>query len=180
MKMKTPLSDPVCFAHMLVDGHVIDSQTWKDVSTFRKSERKRLYAARQQVSACARKAMSAQISERLIELLGDVGGRTVAVYWPIRGEINLRPFMLEASRLGARICLPVVIEKDQPVEFHHWTPDSAMAKGIWNIPVLKQMPWLYSPTWLSCRCLELTRMATGSAMAAAIMTGRWRGCPMTC
>ena len=64
-----------------------------------------------------------------------MSGRTIAVYWPIRGEINLRPWMVEASNRGARICLPVVIAKDQPVEFHHWMPDCAMAKGIWNIPV---------------------------------------------
>ena len=62
-------------------------------------------------------------------------GRTIAVYWPIRGEINLRPFMIEAATRGARICLPVVVEKHQPVEFHRWTPDCAMARGFWNIPV---------------------------------------------
>jgi len=124
-----------CFAQMLVDGHVIDPQTWKDVSTFRKSERQRLYAARQNVSATERKAMSGRISERLNEIIGDVAGRTIAVYWPIRGEINLRSWMVEASERGAQICLPVVIAKNQPVEFHRWTPASSMAKGIWNIPV---------------------------------------------
>lgn len=126
---------PVCFAQMLVDGHVVDPQTWKDVSVFRKAERVRLYAARQALTADERKAMVRHISGRLTEILGDVLGRTIAVYWPIRGEINLRPWMMEASSRGARICLPVVIAKDQPVEFHHWTPGSAMAKGIWNIPV---------------------------------------------
>jgi 5-formyltetrahydrofolate cyclo-ligase len=120
---------------MLVDGHVIDPQTWKDVSVFRKAERTRLYAARQTVSATERKAMSGRISQWLTEILGDVSGRTIAVYWPIRGEVNLRPWMVETSERGARICLPVVVEKDQPVEFHRWTPDSAMVKGIWNIPV---------------------------------------------
>ncbi|WP_339762162.1 5-formyltetrahydrofolate cyclo-ligase [uncultured Hoeflea sp.] len=126
---------PVCLAQMLVDGHVIDPQTWKDVSVFRKAERARLYAARQALSADARKTMAERISTRLTDSLGDVSGRTIAVYWPIRGEINLRPWMVEASGRGARVCLPVVTAKDQPVEFHLWTPDCAMAKGIWNIPV---------------------------------------------
>ncbi|SOE11323.1 5,10-methenyltetrahydrofolate synthetase [Hoeflea halophila] len=126
---------PVCFAEMLVDGHVIDPQTWKDVSVFRKAERARLYAARQALAVDERTAMVARISARLTEILGDVSGKAIAAYWPIRGEINLRPWMVEASNRGARICLPVVIEKDQPVEFHRWEPGSAMAKGIWNIPV---------------------------------------------
>ncbi|AKH99576.1 5,10-methenyltetrahydrofolate synthetase [Hoeflea sp. IMCC20628] len=124
-----------CFAHLLVDGHVVDPQTWKDVSTFRKSERQRLYAARQAVSLDDRKAMSARISARLTDMLADVSDRTIAVYWPIRGELNLHPWMVEASERGAQICLPVVVEKNQPVEFHRWTPNCAMAKGIWNIPV---------------------------------------------
>jgi 5-formyltetrahydrofolate cyclo-ligase len=130
-----PAGSTVCFAHMLVDGHVIDPQTWRDVSVFRKAERTRLYAARQALAVDERKAMAERISARLTKILGDVSGRTIAVYWPIRGEINLRSWMVEASRNGARICLPVVIEKNQPVEFHHWTPECAMAKGIWNIPV---------------------------------------------
>lgn len=125
----------VCLAHMLVDGHVVDPQTWKDVSSFRKAERKRLYAARQNLSADDRKAVSMAVSAQLTAILGDVSGRAIAAYWPIRGEINLRPWMVEACGRGAQICLPVVVEKNQPVEFHHWTPDCAMAKGIWNIPV---------------------------------------------
>lgn len=120
---------------MLVDGHVIDQHTWKDVSVFRKAERIRLYAARQKVPLEDRKHMTAAISARLTEILGDVNGLTIAVYWPIRGELNLHPWMVEASGRSAQICLPVVIDKGQPVEFHHWAPDSTMAKGIWNIPV---------------------------------------------
>lgn len=126
---------PVCFAEMLVDGHVVDPQTWKDVSVFRKAERARLYAKRQALAVGERTAMAARISAQLTDILGALANRTIAVYWPIRGEINLRPWMVEASTRGARICLPVVIMKDQPVEFHHWRPGGAMAKGIWNIPV---------------------------------------------
>jgi len=125
----------VCLAHMLVDGHVVDPQTWKDVSTFRKSERKRLYSARQTQSAEDRKSASTAISARLDEILGDVAGRTIAAYWPIRGEVNLHAWMAAASDRGAQICLPVVVEKNHTVEFHRWSPGCAMAKGIWNIPV---------------------------------------------
>ena len=125
----------VCLAHMLVDGHVIDPQTWKDVSTFRKSERKRLYAARQSQSTDERRSASTAISARLDEMLDDVTGRTIAAYWPIRGEVNLHPWMAAVSARGAQICLPVVVEKNQPVEFHRWRPGSALAKGFWNIPV---------------------------------------------
>lgn len=130
-----PPGSEACFAHRLVDGHVIDPQTWKDVSVFRKAERARLYALRKQLSPDDRGEMARQVSARLDDMLGDITGRTIAAYWPIRGELNLRHWMEAASNRGARICLPVVVEKNQPVEFHHWTPDCAMAKGFWNIPV---------------------------------------------
>lgn len=125
----------VCLAHMLVDGHVVDPQTWKDVSTFRKSERKRLYAARQAQSTDERKSASTAISAQLDELLRDVAGRTIAAYWPIRGEVNLHAWMAAVCERGGKVCLPVVVEKHQPVEFHRWTPGCTLAKGIWNIPV---------------------------------------------
>lgn len=126
---------PACFAHLLIGGQPVDEQTRRDVAVFRKAERARLYQARKRVSPVERTEMAGRISSSLTEILGDVSGTTIAVYWPIRGEINLRPWMVESAARGARICLPVVVEKNQPVEFQHWTPDSAMAKGFWNIPV---------------------------------------------
>jgi 5,10-methenyltetrahydrofolate synthetase len=68
-------------------------------------------------------------------MLGDVAGRRIAAFWPIRGEVNLHGWMAGASDRGAQVCLPVVVEKNHPVKFHRWTPGSAMAKGIWDIPV---------------------------------------------
>ena len=38
-------------------------------------------------------------------------GTVVAGFHPIRSEIDPRPFMFELSRLGARLCLPVVTDK---------------------------------------------------------------------
>lgn len=126
---------PACFAHLLIDGQPVDEQTRRDVAVFRRAERTRLYAARAKLPPDERSAMAARIAERLDAVLGDVAGRVIAAYWPIRGEINLRPWMVAASARGARICLPVVVEKNAPVEFHRWTPGSAMARGFWNIPV---------------------------------------------
>ncbi len=35
----------------------------------------------------------------------------------------------------AQVLLPVVIEKNQPLEFHSWSPDCRMARGVWDILV---------------------------------------------
>lgn len=124
-----------CFAHTLVDGHVVDPQTRHDVSVFRKSNRQRLYALRQKPTLKARQSAAKNIADQLGTILDDISGKTIAAYWPIRGELDLRPWMEKAVEQGAKIALPVVVEKNQPVEFHLWTPDCKMAIGNWRIPV---------------------------------------------
>lgn len=125
----------MCFAHLLVDGHVVDPQTASDVSRFRVGERRRLYERRKQVSSSSRAEMSATVAGALDHELGTVSGKTIAGYWPIRGELNLRDWMMQCHVRGASLALPVVINKDRPIEFHQWTPEQDMKRGIWDIPV---------------------------------------------
>lgn len=70
--------------------------------------------------------------DRIVEL--EIG-MTIAVYWPIRGEPDIRLWMRSAHAAGARLQLPVVIEEKAPLEFHRWTPKSRMTRGVWNILV---------------------------------------------
>ncbi|MFV0490332.1 MAG: 5-formyltetrahydrofolate cyclo-ligase [Pseudorhodobacter sp.] len=130
-------SEP-CFAHLLVDGHVVDPETRRDVTRFRQAERKRLYAARKKLTPEARKQGEMRISAALDRELPDLRGQVVAAYWPIRGEPDLRGWMAAAVQRGARIALPVVVVRDAPLEFHEWAPGIAMARGIWGIPVPAQ------------------------------------------
>lgn len=127
-------SDP-CFAHRIVDGHVVDPETARDVARFRKSERQRLYARRKAVPPEQRKQMAAAVAHRLDGEIAVAAGAIIAVYWPIRGELDLRGWMNKIHRQGAIVALPVVIEHDQPVAFHRWTPDGTMQRGKWGIPV---------------------------------------------
>lgn len=127
--------EAACFLHMLVDGIPVDPETWRDVERFRKSERQRLYALRRSFSPEARAAATEAIIRDLRRVIGPLEGLSVSVYWPIRGEPDLRPWMAEAHEAGARILLPVVEQKGQPLNFRLWEPRAKMERGIWNIPV---------------------------------------------
>jgi 5,10-methenyltetrahydrofolate synthetase len=59
----------------------------------------------------------------------------IAVYWPIRGEPDLRGWMERAHAAGATALLPVVVKKSAPLIFRNWSPGCAMDRGAWNIPV---------------------------------------------
>lgn len=123
-----------CFAHLLVDGHPVDAGTTRDVARFRRAERARLLAARTMPSHERERATTALI-EGLDRIVAPKPGVTIAVYWPIRGEPDLRPWMARAHAAGAGILLPVVVDKAMPLEFRAWSPGCPMTRGIWNIPV---------------------------------------------
>lgn len=127
--------DTPCFAHNLVGGHVVDAATWRDVNRFRKGERARLYKLRKTMAMSERSAQTQCVIDALERLFPDVEGRCLGVYWPIRGELDLRPWMVDLHTRGARVALPVVVQKGAPVQFHLWSPGSRMTRGDWNIPV---------------------------------------------
>ncbi|WP_428418362.1 5-formyltetrahydrofolate cyclo-ligase [Methylibium sp.] len=105
------------------------------VMRWRKAERQRLMAERLLLSADERRCHTEVIARHLSDALGSVQGRTVGVYWPFRGEPNLRAWMEQMHAQGARCALPVVIERHAPLVFRTWRPGAAMACGVWKIPV---------------------------------------------
>jgi len=105
------------------------------VMNWRKAERLRIIAERLSLPAVDRRRHSAAIARHLNDVLGDLRGRTVGVYWPFRGEPNLRPWMEQIHAAGAQCALPVVVERHAPLAFRTWQPGALMVAGIWNIPV---------------------------------------------
>ncbi len=135
-KMGTYASPP-CFMHEL-EGDVAgpaDPQTRADVLRWRKAERERLISARLAVSAEGRAAKAGRIAEGLDAKIGDVSGRLISLYWPFRGEPDLRPWMNSVVERGGRIALPVVVEKGRPLIFRAWRPGDRLERGVWNIPI---------------------------------------------
>ena len=112
-----------------------DPALWADVARWRKAERARLIEARLAISADARTAMARKIAEGLDAAIGDVSGRIVSLYWPFRGEPDLRPWMASVVARGGRTALPVVVEKAQPLIFRAYKPGDRLEKGVWNIPI---------------------------------------------
>lgn len=126
-----------CFAHELTlteGGYVTgDAQAAADVARWRKAERKRLIDLRAATPVGERRRIALEVAAALDRLLEPGAGLVISVYWPIRGELDLRDWMRAAHAAGARIALPVVRERARPLEFRAWTPEGRMARGVWNI-----------------------------------------------
>lgn len=76
-----------------------------------------------------------EVAKELDLLIHQGEGTIVSVYWPFRGEPDLRGWMRSATARGLRIALPVVVEKGRPLIFREWVPGGRLTRGIWNIPI---------------------------------------------
>lgn len=127
---------PPCFLHELDPNGVLglDPRQARDVARWRKAERERLIGARLELSADYRAAQTLAIATELSPLIPTAAGTMVSVYWPIKAEPDLRPWMHAIWERGVRIALPVAIALGQPLVFHEWRPNARMAQGLWKIP----------------------------------------------
>jgi 5,10-methenyltetrahydrofolate synthetase len=100
----------------------------------RNALRQALLDARRRLSAPRRRAANEALVGRLDALLGDVAGRSIALYWPIRGEPSLGPLPERWAQRGARTALPVVDAPRTPLRFVAWRPGDPTVPGVWNIP----------------------------------------------
>jgi 5-formyltetrahydrofolate cyclo-ligase len=132
------VASPPCFMHEVdpQTGRVgFDAQQWRDVARWRKSERERLITARLAIPAEERARMAARIAEGIDALIGDPSGKVISLYWPFRGEPDLRPWLAALTARGATAALPVVVEKGRPLVFRAYRPGDRLEKGVWNIPI---------------------------------------------
>ena len=137
---------PPCFLHEIgPDGAPVDARQATDVARWRKSERSRLIALRCALPAEDRALHTAAIVRQLDAMIAPQSSEIVSVYWPIRAEPDLRPWMRAACMRGLRVALPVAVQLGQPMTFREWRPDSKMARGLWKIPYPADGPEI-SPT----------------------------------
>lgn len=136
-------ASPPCFMHELdsdrTAGPAQDS-AWSDVARWRKAERKRLLDTRIALDVAKRHESANRIAVALEHTLSNLGGRTVSLYWPFRGEPDLRGFASRVIEQGGRVVLPVVIRRDWPLEFRIWSPGEPLERGMWDILVPARGP----------------------------------------
>lgn len=108
------------------------------VRAWRVKERARLKLDRQQMHSAERQLLTDAITRNLDRAIETLRCRTLGLYWPIKGEFDIRPW---AERVSARkrcdLALPVVVQEQAPLEFWAWKPRDEMDRGFWGIMVPK-------------------------------------------
>jgi len=110
---------------------------WVEIRRWRVEKRSEFMACRRAVRSARKRQAGADIGEHVREMIVEATppGAVIGGYWPIKGEINLAPLFRELDRKGYRIAFPVVVAKNEPVEFWRWNTGMPMSRGIWDIPV---------------------------------------------
>lgn len=136
-------ASPPCLAGEIApeyfDPLAVDPQQAVDVARWRKSERVARLEARAALSVADRQALAVEVATHLDALMSrmfpDCRGLVISGYWPIKSELDLRPWMIGLAEKGARLALPVVETPKAPLVFRPWSSGAAMERGHWNIPV---------------------------------------------
>jgi len=76
---------------------------------------------------------SSQVAARFPAELVARGGLTIAGYAPKGSEINCIPLMEKLKARGAKMCLPVVTEKNGVLIFRSWEPGQELVRGAHDI-----------------------------------------------
>src|SRR5580704_16981796 len=99
----------------------------------RKADIRRAAAARRDaLPAADRAAAAAAIAARPLPV-AVAPDAVVSGFSPLKSEINPVPLMRAFAAAGARLALPVVMGKGQPLAMRAWMFGAPLASGVWGI-----------------------------------------------
>ena len=128
-------SSPACSLREVARLAPPASSSWEDIKAWRKTQREALIKARPQ-DANERRLRSEPILEQLTtELRASSSLPILGIYWPFRGEIDVRDVAHRHLEAGGIVTKPDNIEKNAAVQFWRWRPEIPMSRGLFNIPI---------------------------------------------
>ncbi|CAK0780062.1 5-formyltetrahydrofolate cyclo-ligase [Azospirillaceae bacterium] len=74
-----------------------------------------------------------QIRDRILHDIALPETAVISGYWPIGTELDIRPFLFAWHNAGRTSTLPVVIARQHPLTFRHWTPETQLSPGPFKI-----------------------------------------------
>lgn len=96
--------------------------------------RRTLLALRNAMPPQEKEEADAAIAAGVRHWLSDKSVAILGVYWPLRGEPDLRPLYEELRAQGIRLALPVVVQSGAPLLYAAWMPGDALEKDAGGVP----------------------------------------------
>ena len=87
---------------------------------------------------------AADLAENFMEALTIIGDGSIAGYWPISNEFDVKPLLQKLSCAGITVSLPTVVPNQKRLVFQGWSENMQLVKGLYG-------------TWQPVRSSELIR-----------------------
>ena len=84
-------------------------KSWDDIRAWRKQTRETLIASRMALGVGVRQAKGDRAKQHLLEVVDLKQYATLGIYWPMRGEIDVRDIARKHVEAGGAVALPVVV-----------------------------------------------------------------------
>ncbi len=104
------------------------------ISAWRNTERAALLARRKARPEELQQLTNERVDALLRHWLRPMLPTAIGFYWPIRGEVDLRPLARDLTGDGSTMALPVTTARDTPLLFRRWEPGAAMTEDAARIP----------------------------------------------
>lgn len=140
--------------------------------------RRVLLTQRQALTPVQRTQHDAALSRRLQDWCARHPSDCLGVYWPIRGEPDLRDAYTELAKRGQKLALPVVMGRDAPLAFAAWAPGEPLEEGAMKVPVPCAPQRFVMPDTLLIPCVGFNaarlRLGYGGGFYDRTLAGRPR------
>ena len=111
------------------------TEDWAAIRDWRQQQRQQLIKQRQLLDRNTKQDAGAAIIG-VLENEPKFADHSVAFYWPLEGEVDLRPLMRTFLHRNISVALPVIVKQSQPLEFWAWDDSTQMRPHpVWDIPV---------------------------------------------
>ncbi len=106
-----------------------------ELAGWRNAARARLIATRIAATPADHARWSALIEATLRVACPAGPGWVIGLCWPFQAEFDARPVAAGFRSQGARLALPAVVAKAQPLEFREWWPGATLVEGVYGLLV---------------------------------------------
>lgn len=124
-------------------------------SLFKDDIRRRMKAARAGVENAG--GRSEQASTQFMRAIDIPPGAVVALYHPLKDEIDTAPLGAALVKAGARLALPVVEAADASLAFRAFAPGDPLTRGAFGVMAPADAAPLVEPDIIVCPLLAFTR-----------------------
>ena len=104
-----------------------------ELARLKRELRRRARAVRAAVPAAERAVANTRLRGHLMDWLGDRRGAALAGFWPLGGEVDLKPLLASWHRAGGVALLPRMQGEAMPLRFHRWTPETTLEVAAFNV-----------------------------------------------